>query len=325
MRVVPVCVSTREARGAKTDMRVEKASIDDIPSWLSLAAEVEPLFGPMVDDPGFHNALRGAIECGGAFCVREADGPPGAALVGAIMFSGSGSDYKIGWLAVAERSRRNGVGRMLAEHVLRLAVPPATITVTTFREDEREGQPARRFYESLGFRPGGLRESHGLPRQVFTKAIDQHGGVSMTIRRLREGDEEAAVRVVEDLKFRMDKVVGVSVDPAYMRAFLADDRHYFIVAYIEDEPVGYAFGYRLWRFDGGPPMMFFYEVGVAEHHRRRGIGRALVEELKRLAKADGCGKMFVLTNRLNEAPMALYRSTGGEEGAADATALWWNW
>ena len=59
----------------------------------------------------------------------------------------------------------------------------------------------------------------------------------MTVGRLHEGDEDAAVRVVEDLKFRMDEVVGVSVDPAYMRRFLADDRHYFIVACVADEPL----------------------------------------------------------------------------------------
>ena len=153
----------------------------------------------------------------------------------------------------------------------------------------------------------------------------EYGGRAAKILRLREGDEHAAVRVVEDLKFQMDEVVGVSVDPAYMCTFLADDRHYFIVAYVEDEPVGYAFGYRLCRFDGRAPVMFFYEVAVAQHHRRRGIGRALVEDLKRLAKADGCGKMFVPTNRSNEAAMALYRAAGGEEGETGATAFWWNW
>ena len=152
-----------------------------------------------------------------------------------------------------------------------------------------------------------------------------YGDRSTKILRLREGDEHAAARVVEDLKFQMDEVVGVSVDPAYMRTFLADDRHYFIVADVEDEPVGYAFGYRLCRFDGRNPVMFCYEVAVAEHHRRLGIGRALVEELTRLAQADGCGKMFVPTNRSIEAAMALYRSTGGDEGAADATEFRWNW
>ena len=34
-------------------MRVVLALAADIPAWLDLAAEVEPLFGPMADDPGF--------------------------------------------------------------------------------------------------------------------------------------------------------------------------------------------------------------------------------------------------------------------------------
>ena len=149
--------------------------------------------------------------------------------------------------------------------------------------------------------------------------------MSITIRRLRESDETAAVRVVEDLKFPMDEVGGVSIDPAYMRGFLADDRHYFIVAFVEDEPVGYIFAYRLSRFDGRPPQVFLYEIAVVEHHRRAGIGSALVEGLKEMGKADGCRKMFVPTNRSNEAAVALYRSAGGEEGPAGATGFWWNW
>ncbi len=110
-----------------------------------------------------------------------------------------------------------------------------------------------------------------------------------------------------------------------MRALLADDRHYFIAAYVGEEPVGYVFAYRLARFDGRRPQVLLYEIGVAEQYRRRGIGRALIEDLKATANADGCGKMTVPTNRSNEAAMALYRSTGGEGGAADATAFWWSW
>lgn len=147
----------------------------------------------------------------------------------------------------------------------------------------------------------------------------------MKIRRLREGDADAAVRVVEELKFRMDEVVGVSIDPTYMQTFLADDRHYFVVAYIGEEPVGYVFGYRLARFDGKPPMAFIYEVAVVERNRRCGIGRALMEQVKHLSDEDGCRKMLVPTNRSNEAAMALYRSAGGKEGADDATGFWWNW
>ena len=50
-----------------------------------------------------------------------------------------------------------------------------------------------------------------------------------------------------------------------------------------------------------------------------------MEEIKEMAKAAGCGKMFVPTFRYNDAAMALYRAAGGEEGESGATAFWWNW
>jgi len=44
-------------------MKVQVAQLEDIDSWLSLAAEVEDLFGPMVNEPGFMKALMRNIEC----------------------------------------------------------------------------------------------------------------------------------------------------------------------------------------------------------------------------------------------------------------------
>ena len=38
-------------------MHVALAHLADIPAPLDLAAQVEPLFGPMVADPGFHQVL----------------------------------------------------------------------------------------------------------------------------------------------------------------------------------------------------------------------------------------------------------------------------
>jgi ribosomal-protein-alanine N-acetyltransferase len=146
----------------------------------------------------------------------------------------------------------------------------------------------------------------------------------MLIRRLQEGDEQAAVRIVEEVKFRMDEIAGRSVDPAYMRGFVADDRHHLVAAYAEDEPVGMLLGYRLSRVDGTPPVLYVWEVGVLEHHRRRGIGRALVEEAKRLASEDGCRSMIVPTETSNEAAMALYRAAGGEHDP-NVTEFDWEW
>jgi ribosomal protein S18 acetylase RimI-like enzyme len=103
-------------------MNVAAAELRDIRSWLDLAAEVEPLFGNMLDDHRFYKALLKNIERRSAYCVRERGGPPGTPLIGGMLFSPRRPDrpeYRIGWLAVAERWRCRGVGRLLVEHACR--------------------------------------------------------------------------------------------------------------------------------------------------------------------------------------------------------------
>ena len=55
---------------------------EDVPSWLEIAREVEPLFGPM---PEFEATLLRNIARGTALCVRDASGQVlGGALLGAL-------------------------------------------------------------------------------------------------------------------------------------------------------------------------------------------------------------------------------------------------
>lgn len=152
-------------------MRVQTAHPDDIPSWLTLAAQVEPLFGPMVGDPAFHAALRKNIDRGTAYCVRAEDGAPGAPLMGGLLFSPHPPRYEIGWLAVADGWRRRGVGTKLVEHVFTLVRPPAEVALVTFAQSIPDGLPARRFYERLGFLPGesGPINAAGFPTQVYRR------------------------------------------------------------------------------------------------------------------------------------------------------------
>lgn len=147
------------------------AQKEDIPAWLDLAAEVEALFGPMVGEPSFERALHKNIERGTAFCIREADGPPGSVLLGGLLYSPKPPLYTIGWLAVARSYRRQGIGQRLVRHVLDLAKAPAEFMVTTFGADNPEGEPARRFYEHLGFHPAELTAPgpEGGSRQIFRR------------------------------------------------------------------------------------------------------------------------------------------------------------
>ena len=113
-----------------------------------------------------------------------------------------------------------------------------------------------------------------------------------TIRRLGPDDEA----VVERL----------AAPEAPHTALLADDRTVFVAAFDGDEPVGFAFGYLLPRRRREPTIFFVYEVDVAEGHRRRGIGKRLLEEL-----LAGQGRAFVLADADNVAANALYGSVGG--------------
>jgi len=153
-------------------MHVALAQPADLPAWLDLASEVEFLFGPMVADPGFHAALERNIARQTAFCSREQDGAPSKPLMGALLFSATHAPhYKIGWLAVAQRWRRQGVAQMLVEYCFQRIQPPAELSVVTFGEENLAGRPARHFYERMSFQAAEAAPNgpEGGSRQVFRR------------------------------------------------------------------------------------------------------------------------------------------------------------
>jgi len=166
-------------------MRVHVATLQDIPAWLALAAEVEAQFGPLVDNPGFVRALEKNIARETAFCVREDEGPPGAPLMGGLLFSQCPPQYEIDWVAVARRWQRCGVGSALLAHVFGLVEPPGEMVLLTFAASVPEGQGARRFYERFGFRPAdpGPRNAANIPTQVFRRTFGHTPTVRAVIQR----------------------------------------------------------------------------------------------------------------------------------------------
>lgn len=93
--------------------------------------------------------------------------------------------------------------------------------------------------------------------------------------------------------------------------FLEDGRNWLFCAVDGGEVVGFAYGYRMARMDGRADMLYIHEVGVAEKFQRRGVGTAMLDALKGLAKTEGIGKMFLITAASNAAANALYRKAGG--------------
>ena len=134
---------------------VQIASKEDFPNWLKLASEVEYLFGPMVNNALFIEPLKKNIERQSAFCVRERNGESGSPLMGGLLLSAHPPVYRIGWLAVAQKWRRQGVGRLLVEYVFNHIKAPVEVIVTTFAENDKLGQEAVMFYKNMGFKKSG--------------------------------------------------------------------------------------------------------------------------------------------------------------------------
>ncbi len=151
---------------------IVRATAADIPAWYTLAAEVEPLFGPMVSEPGFQRALAKNIARGTALCVRA--GAPGSALLGGLLYSAHPPRYTIGWLAVARRAQRQGIGRQLVAQVLEQIQPPAQVQVTTFGAEHPGGPAARAFYARLGFQAAEAAPDgpDGGARQLFRRSME---------------------------------------------------------------------------------------------------------------------------------------------------------
>ncbi|WP_030699402.1 GNAT family N-acetyltransferase [Streptomyces albidoflavus] len=153
-------------------MIVRPALSSDIPSLLSLAAEVEHWFGPMVDEPGFHQALDQHVREERAL-VAVADG---GSLAGGLLFGSEPPVHHVHWVVVSERARGTGVGRaLLAEAVRRYVQGPGTLEVVTFGADHPGAvtSGARAFYSSLGFSPAEHAPAgpEGGSRQVYRKVL----------------------------------------------------------------------------------------------------------------------------------------------------------
>jgi ribosomal protein S18 acetylase RimI-like enzyme len=134
------------------------------------------------------------------------------------------------------------------------------------------------------------------------------------IRRAAPGDEER-VKAAE-------RLFDHEVDLDATRRFLADHSNELLIAYVDGEPAGFVSGTELSHPDYTAPEMFLNELAVDEAFRGRGIARALVAELWRLAQSRACRGMWVLTDDDNVAANKVYRAVGGERVRTEVMYQW---
>jgi ribosomal protein S18 acetylase RimI-like enzyme len=134
--------------------------------------------------------------------------------------------------------------------------------------------------------------------------------MAIEVKILRRGDEKVLMNVAAE-------VFDNPINPEFTREFLEDKRHHIAVAIDDGVVVGFASGVHYIHPDK-PPELWINEVAVAPTHRRRGLGKAVMNALLEVGRANMCAVAWVLTDRHNAAAMRLYKSVGGTEGADDS-------
>jgi ribosomal protein S18 acetylase RimI-like enzyme len=153
-------------------MLVKKAKPGDIQGWLELAREVEPLFGPMADVPDFKATILRGINNNRGFCIKAAGEKGNDELAGAVLISKKHN--MIAWLAVSGKYRKRGYGEALLRHAIDNLDSSRPIQVETFDSKVKDGFPAIRLYEKLGFKEvekAGLNPG-GVPIVLMVKNAD---------------------------------------------------------------------------------------------------------------------------------------------------------
>lgn len=100
---------------------------------------------------------------------------------------------------------------------------------------------------------------------------------------------------------------------AYVRGVLSRPEFFALAAVVAGEPVGGITAHALPMTRAQSSELFLYDLAVLPAFQRRGVGRALVEALRREGEAVGIGVSFVPADVEDEHALLFYRALGGEE------------
>ncbi len=92
--------------------------------------------------------------------------------------------------------------------------------------------------------------------------------------------------------------------------FGADPVAHVLFAYENEKTVGFAVYFRTYSTFAGLPGLYLEDLYVRPEARGKGVGRALLRHLARLAKEQGCYRIEWAVLRWNEAAIGFYENLG---------------
>jgi ribosomal protein S18 acetylase RimI-like enzyme len=135
--------------------------------------------------------------------------------------------------------------------------------------------------------------------------------MTVSIRRLGPGDEATLdLLAAQDADFDLDGRGNPHrpLEPVAAACFLANPAVLFWVAVAENEVIGFLYCLHVPLRSGDGHELLLYEIGVRRAWRRRGAGRALMDEMDGWMRANDVAEVWVLSD--NDAAVEFYRAAG---------------
>ncbi len=136
-----------------------------------------------------------------------------------------------------------------------------------------------------------------------------------TFRRLAPGDTKAALESLAVMAEALEEA-GDSLTPRYADSVLARPDTWVFAAEIDGAVVGALTAHIIPMTRTEGTEVFIYDIGVATAHRRKGIGRGLIEALSRATAAAGHGEVWVLAETDDTDAVAFYEGLGADPCAS---------
>jgi GNAT superfamily N-acetyltransferase len=136
--------------------------------------------------------------------------------------------------------------------------------------------------------------------------------MTVTIRPCRADDAETLVNLIRELAVYESLEEFARATPEQIRVHFFGPRPFAeaILAEVDGEAVGFAIFFGTYSTFRGQPGMYLEDIFVREKHRGKGIGRALLTTLARIAVDCGCGRVEWSVLDWNETAIGFYRSLG---------------